>query len=181
MLHPAPERSGNGNLYGNHAGSYPDGLCVNGHPGGHHTMGNEMVSLSSAASTNDDTFMMVADNPDGVYPGQMEGPVLLFSLTDYPQPPHPNMLSHSRSMRDREGDGSNYPLPLSATSSNPYSSLNGSNGRGAGGHPGMHRSNSSVSHHSNTHNSHSAVNIHSGSHVSVCLFGFFCLWTFCHT
>src|SRR5258708_1476733 len=108
---------------------------------------------------------------------------MLFSPTDYPQPSHPNTLSYSHSTRDREGDGSNYPSPLSATSSSHYSSLNGSNGGGAGGHPGMHRSNSYASHHSSTHNSphHSVVNIHSGSHVSVCRFfdGFFRLWTFC--
>ncbi len=171
-LHPVPERSGNGDSCGNHAGSYGSvPLSYPDEPGV--TTGNEMVSPSSAASTNNGRSMMIAQNPYGVYPGQTKGPVMLFSPTDYPQPSHPNTLSHSHSMRDREGDGSNYPSPLSVTSSSHYSSLNGSNGGGAGGHPGMHRSNSYVSH-------HSAVNIHSGSHVSVCLFfGFFCLWTFC--
>ena len=93
MLHPVPERSGNGaagmgDSYGNHAGSYgsvslsyPGGPGVNGHhPGGHHTTGNGMVSSSSvamAASTNYGMPMTVALNPYGVYAGQMEGPVML--------------------------------------------------------------------------------------------------------
>ena len=196
-LHPVPERSGSGaDSYGNHAGhgagsygsvpslSYPGGTTSNGHhthpSGHHHSAGNGMVSPSSVTMppSNYGAPMNVTVNPYGVYAGQTEGPVMLFSPTEYPHPPHPN--THSHSTRDREGNGSSYPSPLSATSSN-HSPLNGGNGGGAGGHPGMHRSNSYASHHSSTHNSpyHSAVNIHSGSHVSLVysiLDSFFLWW-----
>ncbi|KAF8325983.1 uncharacterized protein EI90DRAFT_3231078 [Cantharellus anzutake] len=112
-------------------------------------------------------------NGYGIYGGQTEGPVVLFSPTDYPQPPQPHSHSHPHSSgseghREAGNPSSSYPSPLSHSGTGAGGNgVNGTSGTTGGAHPGIHHSNSYASHHLSTHDSpyHSAVNINSGSHT----------------